>query len=447
MIVHIFPPAASFGAVRYNTNKIEKDKGELMKVSGFGPLQGLWELKPEDYKNYLQTVSALNKAVSLPQFHAVISAKGRICDKDALTEIAVEWLGTMGYGEQPYLIVFHKDTGNNHVHMVTTRIDKQGKKINSGFEHIRAVNNLNRILGIDEKHTVEADIAKALTYQFSTKAQFRMILESQGYTLKENEVIKFGIKQAEIDNDLVEEKIKIYKPDAERKMQLKAIFHKYSRIYDTTLKSNTIALPGGYHQKSNGFTSDFSAIVKEKLGLILVYHASGDKPAYGYTIIDNAGKMVFKGSEIMPLKELLEIPIGKFEFIEDDNHELNAELPEPEINAETRSYYAAILKAALYNYPDIVQGLHHQGLTIIHSGEDFILGDQGAQIFINIDELLSGDDYDRLVEVFSHAAELSDETEMQNIWIPGINIASDIDDEAVHGRNRRRIKKTSTNSR
>ena len=183
------------------------------------------------------------------------------------------------------------------------------------------------------------------------------------------------------------------------------------------------------------------------MGLILVYHASGDKPAYGYTIIDNAGKMVFKGSEIMPLKELLEIPIGKFEFIEDDNHELNAELPEQEINAETRSYYAAILKAALYNYPDIVQGLHHQGLTIIHSGEDFILGDQGAQIFINIDELLSGDDYDRLVEVFSHAAELSDETEMQNIWIPGINIASDIDDEAVHGRNRRRIKKTRTNSR
>ena len=447
MIAHIFPPAASFGAVRYNTNKIEKDKGELMKVSGFGPLQGLWELKPEDYKNYLQMVSALNKAVSLPQFHAVISAEGKTYDKEALTEIAVQWLSTMGYGEQPYLIVFHKDTRHNHVHMVTTRIDKHGKKINSGFEHIRAVNNLNRILGIDEKHTVQADIAKALTYQFSTKAQFRMILESQGYTLRENEVIKFGIKQADIDDNVVEEKTKTFKPDPERKTQLKAIFHKYVRIYDTTLKSNTVPLPGGYHQKSKGFTSDFSAFLKEKLGLTLVFHASGDKPAYGYTIIDNVGKMVFKGSEIMSLKELLEMPVGKFECMEDVELGVNAEIPEQEISEETRLYYAAILKAALYNYPDLIQGLHHQGLTIIHTGEDFILGDQGAQIFININELLNEDDYDHLVEVFSQSAELSDETERQYIRIPGINIASDIDDEAVHGRNRKRKKKARTNSR
>ena len=177
MIVHIFDPGAKFTAVRYNTDKVDKGNGELMKVSGFGPLQIFNEVRPEDYRNYLELLSARNKNVKLPQFHAVISAKGNEHDSYTLTEIATAWLDSMGYGRQPYLIVFHKDTGNHHVHMVTTRVDRAGKKIDSNFEHINAVRRLNKIIGLDEGETVKQDIAKALAYRFSTKAQFMMILE------------------------------------------------------------------------------------------------------------------------------------------------------------------------------------------------------------------------------------------------------------------------------
>jgi len=61
----------------------------------------------------------------------------------------------MGYGEQPFLIVYHNDTDNNHVHMVSTRIDRTGKTISSSFENNRAIQNLNKILGLDEKQSVE----------------------------------------------------------------------------------------------------------------------------------------------------------------------------------------------------------------------------------------------------------------------------------------------------
>ena len=202
MVVKILSSSATFSGVRYNTNKVDSGKGELMKVSGFGALNALCVLHPEDYKNHLKAVSALNKRVSHAQFHATISTKGREHDKYALTQIATEWLNKMGYGDQPYLIIFHKDTANNHVHIVTTRVDRQGKKISSAIEKVRGSQHLNNILGLDEKHSAKQDIEKALSYSFSTKAQFMMILESQGYVLREKEgkldVMKFGVQQDEV---------------------------------------------------------------------------------------------------------------------------------------------------------------------------------------------------------------------------------------------------------
>lgn len=202
MIVKILKASAKFSGVRYNTNKMDTGKGELMKVSGFGPLQAYSQLMPEDYVRYLELVSGRNKQIRLPQFHAVISAKGREMGKVELSELAVSWLEKMGYKDQPYLVVFHSDTKNNHVHLVSTRVDKQGKKISSAFEKIRAVTELNRLMQQDEYQMAKQDLAKALSYNFSTKAQFMMILESQGYVISEGadklELIRFGKKLAEV---------------------------------------------------------------------------------------------------------------------------------------------------------------------------------------------------------------------------------------------------------
>ncbi|RZJ48774.1 MAG: hypothetical protein EOO44_19795, partial [Flavobacterium sp.] len=101
-----------------------------------------------------------------------ISCLGREYDKHQLTEIGKEWLKEMGYSKNPHLIVFHKDTDNNHVHLVSTRIDKQGKKINSDYERIRAMKAINRIVGLNENQKVSEDIKKCLNYSFKTKAQF-----------------------------------------------------------------------------------------------------------------------------------------------------------------------------------------------------------------------------------------------------------------------------------
>src|ERR1700761_8510030 len=161
MIVRIFKPAASFAAVGYNLNKILKGKGEMMKVSGFDALKVLNEVRIEDYLNYLDAQSALNTRIKLPQFHAMISAPDSRYDKHKLTKLAQDWLKVMDYGDQPYLLVFHKDTDQAHVHIVTTRVKRNGDKVSDRFEHTRATQELNRLLQLDEAHQAQLNAGKA----------------------------------------------------------------------------------------------------------------------------------------------------------------------------------------------------------------------------------------------------------------------------------------------
>ena len=427
-----------FPAIAYNTGKMDKNKGELMKVANFGTLQGLGILRPQDYRQYLKMVSATNKAVKKPQFHVAISAGGRSFNKNELTEIATQWMERMGYGKQPYLIIFHKDTWNNHVHVVSTRVDKQGKKIRDSYEQIRGQAQMNIVLGLDEKHDAKSDIANALAYQFATKAQFMMILESRGYTLKEQSgqflVIKFGKRQGEVNISAIEERLAAYAPDDNRKVQLKALFHKYTALYSTELI-----------KARSGYGSAFSAALKERFGIDLLFHASGDKPPYGFTIIDNPGKQVFKGGEIMPLKELLALQAVSHE--QELGTGIAPNVQNENVPGEKAPYYSALLKAALHNYPDLIQGLQHQGLVIYRNGESFYLHDPGANVSIGLEDLLDEKDYNLIVENFSQSQEISEELYRQHHHLRGFNLASDIDDEAIHGRNRRRKKKARTNTR
>lgn len=259
MLVKIFKPQAAFSGVNYNTGKIDRNKGELMKVANFGPLQTFGHLKPQDYINYLGALASLNKNVKLPQFHAVISAKGKSYDKITLTAIAEAWLKEMGYGHQPYLVVFHKDTANNHVHMVSARVDRTGNKINSAYEYIRAQNSISKVLGYDF----------AMEYRFSTRAQLMMVLESKGYL------------GTDPDEAKVQEKISHYVPDKKRIAELAQLFR--------------------LHKNQPGFRE----LMKEAYGIDLVFHQAAGKQPYGYSIIDHHGKQVFKGSEVMALKELI----------------------------------------------------------------------------------------------------------------------------------------------
>jgi hypothetical protein len=309
MVVKIFKAAASFKAIGYNFRKLLSGKGELMKVSGFDALKALKEIRAEDYLNYLEAQSALNRNVKLPQFHAMISAPDSSYDKKELTKLAEKWLEAMGYGGQPYLLVFHRDTDQAHIHIVTTRVKRNGEKVDSAFEHKRAVRELNRLMQLDEAHQAQLDAGKALRYACSTRAQVLLLLEGMGHRCqeKDGQVIlwKFGRPLFAIGEKRIAERLAAWSPDKGRALQLKAIIRKYQAVYDSSLRQETRNLTGGRAIPAKGYHSDLSDFLQKELGLQFVFHTAEGKPPYGYTIIDHTQKRVFKGSEVMKLSEFL----------------------------------------------------------------------------------------------------------------------------------------------
>lgn len=390
MIVKILQKSATFKAVRYNTGKVERDHGELLLVQNFGILQGIENLRPQDYINYLEALSSRSNRIQYPQFHVAISTKGRTHSKEELSAIAQQWMQGMGYGEQPYLLIYHKDTANNHIHIVSSRVGRDGKKIPDRYEKIRAYQVLNQILGEDEHYALATQLQKALAYSFSTHAQFRMLLEQQGYALNIADdvykIAKYGCVLGEMEMAKVDNCIAARQKDNGRIAQIRAIIERYRNKYDPKLQII-----------DSTYSSQLAHFLQEKFGLQFIFHGKAGQSPHGYTIIDHAEKSVYKGDEIMPLRE----------FIAERNTISEVELNKDEANR----HEIFVDRDKPSNNPDPS-----------HDSINSITSESGGEILReeNTDVILTGVD---------------------------IQISDDVDDEAVNGRRRRGKQKSGSKKR
>ncbi|RZJ90895.1 MAG: hypothetical protein EOO20_06790 [Chryseobacterium sp.] len=396
MIVKILWKSKTFRAVRYNTNKVEKEKGELLKVSGFDAISGFSQLKPQDYINYLSSLAALNKRVIYPQFHAMISSKGRAADKESLVLLAEQWLLGMGYGGQPYMLIFHKDTDNNHIHIVSSRVNYQGNKISDSFEKVRAYRVLNNLISRDERKIAGEAVSKALKYKFSTAAQYLMILEAKGYSVKSEgydyNISKFGELVAQVNISEIQGGLAAVGFSEERKLQLKKIFEKYRPLTDAKLLPVLEKHAGGADGKILRYSSALSKRLSSDFGLEFIFHFKDGKVPYGYTILDHAGKNVFKGGEIMTLGKFVELG--------------SMETPQPKMTQDP----SVLVQPGHFPQENMLLEVSPLPLT-----ED-------------------------LYSEVEHSNPTSD-------FSLGFDIADDIDDEQINGRNRRKQRKARTNTR
>lgn len=405
MIVKFLRPATTFKGVGYSFAKMLLDKGELMLVKNFEALGGLSNPRPEDYVNYLEAVTRQSKRIVYPQLHVTISTKGRDHSKQELTDIAGKWMTGMGYGTHPYLIVFHKDTQNNHVHIVSTRIGRDGKKVKDSYEHLKGYQVLDEVIGLDKANQVQKDIEQALNYSFNSRAQFMMLLEVKGYTLilkdSHYQLIKFGQKQGDVSLSEVEKRIGEYQLNKKRLYQLKAIIEKYRTDYDPALFAEKSKLPGGGEGKVTGYNSKLAAMLQTDFGIQVIFHAKDGKQPYGYTILDHSQKAVYKGGELMPLAEFIKPSSPSDAVIK--TKELTEQFEPPNLEGQAEPTRFSI------------------------DGPDNYLSSEA-----------SGEYHAPIIEYTAHGG-----------YVPPlrIDISDDIDDEQINGRNRKRKRKARTNTR
>ena len=126
------------GALGYNFKKVEKGEANILLAAElYQSKEGRYTM--EDVLADMEALIPKNCRTKKTVFHCSLNPHPdeKLSD-ERLTQIAKEYMEALGYGNQPYIVFKHNDIAREHIHIVSLRIDGEGKKINDKFEKRRS---------------------------------------------------------------------------------------------------------------------------------------------------------------------------------------------------------------------------------------------------------------------------------------------------------------------
>jgi hypothetical protein len=128
-----------YGALSYNHIKVDDNHAKVVFAHNMiDPEDGIYTMSVclQSFESRLMA----NQKTEKPVLHVSLNPdpKDKLSDEQ-LSEMAQEYMQKMGYGDQPYIVFKHEDIERHHIHVVSLRVDKGGKKINDTFEHRRSM--------------------------------------------------------------------------------------------------------------------------------------------------------------------------------------------------------------------------------------------------------------------------------------------------------------------
>ncbi len=131
MVVRITSPHSLQRALNYNEQKCQKEKAVCIFAGNY-----LLEANQMNFHQKMERMQDLiarnERAKKSNTLH--ISLNFDPSEKlagDKLTKIARAYMGKIGFGSQPYLVYQHHDAGHPHIHILTTSIQLDGKRIDT----------------------------------------------------------------------------------------------------------------------------------------------------------------------------------------------------------------------------------------------------------------------------------------------------------------------------
>ena len=320
-----------YGALAYNQEKVDEGLGKILGSNlVFEPADGRFNVS-ECMEDFMQFVPA-HFRTEKPVFHVSLNPHpdDRLTD-DLLTDIGREYMERLGYGNQPYLIFKHEDIDREHIHIVSLRVNGEGKKINSYkeyerskeiTEHLERKYNLNPTEG--QKRTeqweltpvdaTKGDLKKqiasvikplAAIYHFQSMGEYKAVLSIYNVNVEElkgetNGKAYRGLLYSALDDDgnKVGNPLKssifgksVGYDGLEKRMEKSA-----ERIKAKKLKTHTLKAVSEAKQDSQD-ESEFRTKLKQE-GVDVLFRRNDEGRIYGATFIDHTTHTVLNGSRL-----------------------------------------------------------------------------------------------------------------------------------------------------
>jgi hypothetical protein len=160
-----------YGVLSYNQIKVDDDHAKVLFTNRMiEPTDDIYDINVclRSFEPYLLA----NNKTEKPVLHVSINPDPKdVLTDEQLSDIAQEYMQKMGYGDQPFIVYKHEDIERRHIHIVSLRVDENGKKIDHNFEHRRSMDicrELEQKYGLvpaDKKQRQEGAPLKVVRYE------------------------------------------------------------------------------------------------------------------------------------------------------------------------------------------------------------------------------------------------------------------------------------------
>lgn len=331
MVAKISSGSSIFGALAYNQTKVDEQKGKVILTNRMiEPRDGNYTVGVcmRSFEPYL----AANQKTESPILHISLNPDPKdVLTDDQLSEIAQEYMEKLGYGNQPFIVYKHEDIDRHHLHIVSVRVDENGKKLDHNFEFRKSMEICRQIelkyhlIPADKKEKQpelsiqgitygEANLKSQIvgvirplvkSYHFQTMGEYKALLSLYHITVEE---IKGGTAD-KMYNGLVYSAVddkgeRIGKPF---KSSLLGKTEGYEALQKRMLQSGEIIKQKQLKNrskaiittvlKSPGNRTDFEKQLAAN-GISVVFRQNDAGRIYGVTFIDQQNKCVLNGSRL-----------------------------------------------------------------------------------------------------------------------------------------------------
>lgn len=139
MIAKIGRGANLIGALSYNQLKVDQENGAILATHRIRETIDGKHTVPQLHQSFEPYLIA-NKRTEKPVLHISLNPdpRDKVSDED-FKQIAKDYMERMGYGDQPYVVFKHTDIERTHIHIVSTCLDRNGKKLPDNYEKLRSM--------------------------------------------------------------------------------------------------------------------------------------------------------------------------------------------------------------------------------------------------------------------------------------------------------------------